>query len=695
MPPNPRSLKPAELIRLVNSTTVGSALTERALYRHRQAAGRHIGDDQTVDLPRYVAWLLSERRSRMDVAKKQKQPKENLRRAGQDKRETEAAKQRDQSLSVRDIGEIPACVNPERREKCGKSLRLFLETYFEDTFRLQWSNVHKRAIASIERAVRHGQKHMSVMPRGFGKTSLALRAMIWAFFFGHTAYAVLLAATSDQSEDLLGDLKTILETNDMLDEDFPEFTRPIRALENLSNRCAGQVYHGRPTKIAYRKDRIVFAFLENYPHTGGVFRVGALSGKAMRGFNHTKPDGSVIRPSFFLCDDPQTDESALSFTQTNKREKLLMATIGCMAGPDEQLGGVLCATVIEADDLTCRMMDREKHFDWLYTIAPLVYEWPDKSAAPYWEQYEKILRECYAKAQNDDGDIDDDSLDISPATEYYRENQAVMDNGAVVAWGSCYVAKAGEISAIQHAYNLKIRLGDDIFEKEYQNNPLPTSDGDEALTEKELLGAPSDPVNFPGRLSNKPRGDVPPTADHVVCFVDIHKKLLFWLVAAFETDGFGAHVIEYGAYPDPGSPEFRMANVRTGLKSVHRGCSEEAAIYAGLKTLLETGGEVRRRKIEPLLGRAWRREDGAELTIRHCYIDTGYQKDAVEQFAHDTKFRGVVQPSKGRPYVNRSFDETPTKKGYSRGDHWYVTTAQGKHLQRLALYDTDHWKTFA
>ena len=42
---NPNRLKPAELMRLVNSTPLGEALNERRLRRHRTAAGMRISDD--------------------------------------------------------------------------------------------------------------------------------------------------------------------------------------------------------------------------------------------------------------------------------------------------------------------------------------------------------------------------------------------------------------------------------------------------------------------------------------------------------------------------------------------------------------------------------------------------------------------------------------------------------------------------
>jgi len=57
---DPRSLKPADLARLLNSTPLGTVIDERQLYRHRMRAGFRIGDGRRVDLFRYVAWLVED-----------------------------------------------------------------------------------------------------------------------------------------------------------------------------------------------------------------------------------------------------------------------------------------------------------------------------------------------------------------------------------------------------------------------------------------------------------------------------------------------------------------------------------------------------------------------------------------------------------------------------------------------------------
>lgn len=160
---DPRQLGPTQLCRLLNSSPLGEVITERQLHRHRTRAGFRIGDGKHVDLYRYIAWL---------VWSRHKPPPEPNGLAGYDAMK-EQARLRNALLSHsgRDIGELPAVVNPERKAAAAGSFRFFCETYFPQTFHLAWSADHLKVIAKIEQAVVHGGLFALAMPRGSGKTT--------------------------------------------------------------------------------------------------------------------------------------------------------------------------------------------------------------------------------------------------------------------------------------------------------------------------------------------------------------------------------------------------------------------------------------------------------------------------------------------------------------------------------------------
>jgi hypothetical protein len=116
---DPRKLRPADLLRLVNATDFGSVLTEAQLRRHRNQAGYTIGDGRTVDLLRYAAWLTLKHYKPKTAPLSYEEQK-----ARQAERNAEAVR------AAQDIGELPAVVDPDRKARCTASFRDFCETYF-------------------------------------------------------------------------------------------------------------------------------------------------------------------------------------------------------------------------------------------------------------------------------------------------------------------------------------------------------------------------------------------------------------------------------------------------------------------------------------------------------------------------------------------------------------------------------------
>ena len=199
---NPQSLRPADLMRLLNTAGFGMVLTEHRLRRHRNRAGFAIGSDKTINLFKYAAWLthefFREKPQAMDYMEKKRQA--NLR--------SMAAVR-----AAQDIGELPEVVNPERKIVSLHSFKTFCETYFAEIFYLNWSEDHIRVIEKIERAVRYGGLFAMACPRGFGKSVLCQVGVIWAALSGTTPFICLIAASAERAQNLLENIKTWLETN--------------------------------------------------------------------------------------------------------------------------------------------------------------------------------------------------------------------------------------------------------------------------------------------------------------------------------------------------------------------------------------------------------------------------------------------------------------------------------------------------
>ncbi|MDX2199592.1 MAG: terminase gpA endonuclease subunit, partial [Phycisphaerae bacterium] len=650
---DPRKLKPTEAVRLLNSTPLGEVISERQLHRHRSRAGFRIGDDRTVDLLRYVAWLVLERH--------RPRPEPTGLTGYEAMKERAAQRNRELALLGRDIGELPAVIHADRKARAAADFRFFCEQYFPQTFHLPWSPDHLKVIAKIEQAVLEGGLFAMAMPRGSGKTSLCETACIWALVFGHREFVALIGSDEEHAANMLDSIKVELETNDALLDDFPEVVYPIRALEGIHQRAAGQLYQGKQTHIGWTAKEIVLPTMPGSRASGSIMSVAGITGR-IRGMKHKRVDGTSVRPSLVLIDDPQTDESARSPSQCVTRERILSGAILGLAGPGRKIAGLMTLTVVRPDDLADRILDREKHPQWQGERTKMVYAFPANEAL--WARYAELWREGMRADRG-----------MAEATEFYRANRDAMDAGAVAAWPERH--HPDELSAIQHAMNLRLDRGDAAFWAEYQNEPLPEEQADADLLTAEQIAA---------KTNGQRRGEVPIGCTHLTMFVDVQAKALFWLVAAWEND-FTGYVVDYGTEPDQKEAYFTLRDLRHTLALATPRAGIEGAIYAGLERL-----------VTRLLEREWRRDDGAMVRIDRCLIDAnwGSSSDVVYQFCRQSQHATILLPSHGR-YVGASsmpFSDYKRRRGDRVGLNWRVPTVNGKRAVRHVTFDTNYWKSF-
>ena len=652
MPLNPTKLKPIEIVRIVNTTPLNAVLNDRQLRRHRDRAGFRISDDggQTVNLFKYAAWLRSELMLRQSMTPLTYEEKKN------------AARNRNLAMAMagRDIGELPEVVDPERKKRCRTNFRMFCEEYFPETFSLEWSPDHLKAIHKIETAVLKGGLFALAMPRGSGKSSLTEVAAIWAMLYGHREFIMLIGATESAALELLDSLMTEFEINEHLAADFPEVCYPIQQLDGIANRCAGQLYHGERTRITWTSNEIVLPTIKGSAASGIVVRVAGITGR-IRGMKYKRPDGRSVRPSLVVIDDPQTSESAGSLEQTRKRIRVLAGDILGLAGPGQKISGIMPCTIIRPGDMADIILNRQTHPDWNGERTKMLYEFPKNMKL--WEQYAEIRAEALREEGN-----------FRRATEFYEAHRAEMDEGAKVSWEARY--NHDEISALQHAMNLKFQ--DEVaFQAEYQNDPLPEDTGGEEILSIDAICA---------KINGLPHNKVPLACDRITLFIDVQKALLFYVVTAW-AENFTGSVIDYGAWPDQHRREFSLADANPTIQSEFPRAGLEGGLYAALTALTDD-----------LLGREWEREDGAALKIERALIDAnwGQSTDLVYEFCRESKFAGIVLPSHGR-YVGASskpMTEYRRQQGDRLGFNWMMPSVAKKRAVRHVIYDSNFWKSF-
>ena len=651
---NPSNMRVVDVARLLNSTSFGFVLAQARLYREFNRVGFRIGSSENprnINLLKYIAWMFDRKHTPEETSGA---------RSYEDRRNAERDRQAEQSLAGRDIGPLPEVVNPDRKAACERNFQLFCESYFPETYALAWSPDHLKVIEKIETAVLRGGLFALALPRGSGKTTITESAALWSMLYGHREFVVLIGATESAALELLDSLKTELEVNERLAEDFPEVCYPVAQLEGIANRCAGQLYKGERTRITWTSNEIVLPTVEGSRASGIIVRVAGITGR-IRGMKFKRSDGRSVRPSLVVIDDPQTSESAGSLEQTRKRVRVLAGDILGLAGPGQKISGIMPCTIIRPGDMADIILNRNTHPDWNGEKTRMVYRFPTNMKL--WEEYAEIRAEALRTEGN-----------FQKATEFYLANREAMDAGAEVSWEARF--NHDEVSALQHAMNLKFQ-DEAAFQSEYQNDPLPDDTADDSLLSVDEICA---------KINGLARRRVPLKCDRLTMFVDVQKALLFYVVIAWAEDFTGA-VIDYGSWPDQHRHEYSLADANPSIQTLFPKAGFEGALYAALSALTDE-----------CLGREWEREDGAVLKIERALVDAnwGQSTDVVYQFCRQSSHAGVILPSHGR-YVGASskpMTEYRKQQGDRLGFNWMIPNVAGKRAIRHVIYDTNYWKSF-
>ena len=563
-----------------------------------------------------------------------------------------------QSRAGRDIGDIPPVKDSAAKQRACVDFRFFCETYFPRKFFLAWSPDHLRVIAKIEQAVLQGGLFAVAMPRGSGKTTLSLAAVLWALLTGAHRFVYLVGASEDHALTLLDGLRADLAGNDALAGGFPEVCHPIRCLEGETRRCVGQLHHGQPTQIGFGADEIILPTIPGSRAAGAVVRVAGITGN-IRGAFHTTATGAAIRPTLVIADDLQTDQSARSPSQCGQRLATINGAILNLAGPGQKIAAVMPCTVIRAGDVADVLLDRDKNPEWQGERCKMVYNFPTNEKL--WTEYARIRGEGFATGGRG-----------AEATDFYRQHQEDMDAGAVIAWPERH--NPDELSAVQHAMNLRFRDEASFF-AEYQNEPHPQTTDAAILTADEIMQ----------HTNGMARGIAPQTAELVTAFVDVHQELLFFGVAAWST-AFDGAIIEYGTYPDQRRARFELRTAAPKLSdTVSPAVGREGAIYAGLEALVGI-----------LAGREWKREDGTPLRLSRCLIDAGYEWPLVTTFTRRSPHAAILLPSRGVGIgaSGKPISDYSRTQGDRIGFNWYLPRPKDARAIRHIRFDSNFWKSF-
>lgn len=561
-------------------------------------------------------------------------------------------RRREQSFANQDVGEIPPPKNPDRRAAALADYLTFLKTYFPLRFFLEFSDDHIKLCRDIQISIETGDSVVTAMPRSSGKTTIIEMALLWGYLRGILRFGVIVAATKDKATDILNSIKTELLNNDLLLEDFPEMCIPIRHVDNEARRCNGQRYRGKTTGIQWNSLSVRFARIEGYSE-GGIIMADGMSG-ALRGLRKPLMDGSLVRPDVVLLDDPQTDRSAKSETQTLVRWDLIFGCIKGLQGVSSRLCILAAVTVIKRNDLACRLLDPTL-ISWRVVKTKSIKKFPSNMDA--WRAYYRFMRENKMLGGSDEN-----------LNGYYLKHRGELEDGAQVSWPQRI--EKGKLTALQGfmEFYMENPRG---FMAEHQQEPEPDEISGKTIVDAAVLAK---------KTNSFKRMRVPVNCVSTVMYIDSHDNAFYFTIMSADRNAT-PFVIEYATWPSQSYYDFTLANIPRKLSDEYPEIADnDARIYRGACDLVEWAMN--------LLLERW---DGRQVHLDAILADTGY-KPEIWQKVKDRHRQITLTKGIGIKASTKAMAEWDIKPDRQVGHHWVKQYSRGREHPTIFI-DTNYWKT--
>ena len=443
--------------------------------------------------------------------------------------ENQLRKQRETARKLRCIGPLPKIKNVRRRNRCEKSLKKFCIEYLPELFTKGFSEDHNTIIKYLEEAVDNPVTIAMALPRGTGKTTLCLAALLWVLLYEKKHYIILVCASGITAQSRLATIKQLLESPLLL-EDFPQLFA-IKNLERVYQRQHSQlmVYSDdslQPTNVLWKRNLLRMPQVD-YDHIPAAITIAGVNDANLRGASISS-NNKILRPELVLCDDIISTFNANSPVSVRKIHSIVTADILGLAPPGESLSVFITCTVISPDDLATRILNDP----YVRSIrVPMIKSFPTNMEM--WdEKYSPIF-------------TDDIQNGTYNANDYYKKNRKELDDGCEVYWEDRYNKNLGEVSAVQHAMNIYYRSGRASFFAEYQNNPEVDTDKDVKIATPEMIE----------KLPMKE-----PFADaKEITYFDIQLNALYYLTLSSKN---GYQIKEVGTFPKQATTYFLLDRMK-------------------------------------------------------------------------------------------------------------------------------------
>lgn len=529
------------------------------------------------------------------------------------------------------------------------------------------------------RVIVHGGRIQKLEPRAYGKTTRTTQEAIWAVLYDYRSFVGIVGSSVEKASEIMEGIKLELETNDVLYAMFPEVCYPIRCLEGKQQKARSQHIDGVPTKSEWRTGMIVLPTVAGSAASGNTIGVRPI--KNVRGLQRRTKTKGVLRPDLWMLDDVQTDEDAANQDRVKKLLRHIKKGILRGGSLAKSIALLNLATIIDTDDLP-DTLSRDPSF------VTVKYKMLTKRAL----FEEKFWLGDYAKTRQDFLEVPGDAIATlenqikahQAATELYRQNREFADAGAEVSWEWAYPWQDDSgltISAIQHAYNILIDDGEEVFACECQNEPLRVV-VDSSSPKANIKHLRESIIALPPRI-------VPADTVKLVSYADLHKNVFFYGVMS--TDGKetpNRHLVYHATWPRQPKSFFRLDNAPNKIPDMFPGVTNEKELMKkALRQFIPELAAMRwtlQGENKPVQLDEMRFDANGNLAIEICDV---LSELATLSYPNLVACIGRYVGPKDKPMQLWS-----RKPGQTLGPGFVRTRSTARAVQQL-MVDVNQWKT--
>jgi hypothetical protein len=420
--------------------------------------------------------------------------------------------------------------------------------YFPSALYAEFSPNHyeiaRLIVEAIENEKGGAAKHLVLIPRGGGKTTLSLCILTYLVLHSIRRHVILACASAILAAELLGRWLALIDSSPSLRQDYPVID------ELLKYSISPQRYHSiiQGNKKIFATIRKGLVYVDDHPDglwRGFAFRALSVA-QALRGLQ-VVIRGRPMRPDFILIDDPQDRTVAKSPSRTRKVVETIKRDMTGLANLGTSIPIVCLGTIITSGDV----IDTLAH-DTSWRVTHRKFLEGSTNAPEMWAQYVTLYLQSPEEAR-----------------KYYSERRDIMDHGLRVTWEA---SKApDDISAIETAMRMKY-LDPDFFQAELQN---------EVAAAVEARSLEYTHEDLEKAISDQPR------------FVPLHENSLRTLAvdlgsvrnwcAVFEATPQAMHILAYGSWPELASND---ENSGVTLAEMYPDQDEPNRVMKGLDAII-------------------------------------------------------------------------------------------------------------